>query len=374
MKYEILIYTAIAYNKYVPFKYDYLISGSIRKKRLCMNFHNPMDYSLLSELCIEKSSIYYLKDHLVFSNQHDKYWKLSLKDFELIEKKKPLVPRYEWDDCTCYFDINKKHFEVRNLSNELLYSYKSEYPLMVKFLSKGITEYYNNERQNNWIRCIDPNGGMEKWRIDFPWKIVRLEEFENLIVLNYHAYENIREDRGYEGVTHWENPNKYSVVINAETGKEVWKLPFGYQKMDRANGILVTSMIDEFDKKTGSIINARALEVNIRTGKILTDVEVQPMDKFGYHLHFVDREAFYYLNHYGSFGKIRKVDGKIEWEFDLVDATGAKRKLSDWILLGNGQLVLQAMPNRTNGDLVCIFDPKANMELSNIKDGKISAS
>ena len=83
-----------------------------------------------------------------------------------------------------------------------------------------------------------------------------------------------------------------------------------------------------------------------------------------------DKIGILYTTHQGSFGKVSKTTGTILWEFDLIDPQGPKRKLSDWLLLGNGNLVLQAMPNHPNGDLTCIFNPEENIAFSKIKDGQ----
>jgi hypothetical protein len=56
--------------------------------------------------------------------------------------------------------------------------------------------YQNNEKENNWIKCLNPNGGDEIWNLELPWHLARLETFNSFIVLEYHAYERIRTDKG----------------------------------------------------------------------------------------------------------------------------------------------------------------------------------
>lgn len=295
--------------------------------------------------------------------------KINLNTFKISESRSKLIPKYSWGDLVCYFNLTNGIYEIINYNGEKVYGFEIKHPISVCYGIFGIYELYNAHKQNNWVRCIFPNRGEEKWRADFSWKINRLEQFEELLVLDYHAYETIRSDEGYEGQIDWHNPKRYSIVIDSKTGTEMWRSPIGFQKMDKRNGVLVTGTIDEFDSRTGSITAESVIEIDIKTGKVLTKVAVKPVDRLGYYLHFVDKEGIYYTNHYGSFGKISKQNGDVLWEFDLLDEKGVKRKVSNWLLLGNGKLVLQAMPNHPNGNLMCIFDPTENMGFSNIKDG-----
>lgn len=69
----------------------------------------------------------------------------------------------------------------------------------------------------------------------------------------------------------------------------------------------------------------------------------------------------------GKFGKVNKYNGIIEWEFDLIDKLGVKRKIIDWNLLLNGSLIIKVMLNYKNGDIICIFNLKENINYLKIE-------
>ncbi|SMG52298.1 hypothetical protein SAMN05661096_03909 [Marivirga sericea] len=268
-------------------------------------------------------------------------------EFYLISKMKENVLRYSPSEKVYVSEISGSEiFRYQKPKLNELFFYKN-------FIIEA--EMFH-KKQNNWLKCIEPSTGNEKWRLDFEWQIVRCEAYQHLLILDYNHYE-LRTDKGYEDQMNWENPIKYTIAINAETGDEAWRHNFRYNTIDYENGLVLSG-------------GHTAKSVDMATGKLTRDVTIIPEDLYGYRLRFSDEEGFYYIHHRGSFGKISKTSGNVLWEFDLLDEQGAKRKLTDWLLLGNGKLVLSTLPNHPNGDFTCIFDPEENMEYSNIIDGK----
>ena len=142
----------------------------------------------------------------------------------------------------------------------------------------------------------------------------------------------------------------------------------GYHQIDHQRKVVLIGNINS-RLSNGKIESLSLVKLNIRDGNVLTNVEVIPSIERVPNFHFVDEIGIYYTSHDGSFGKISKTDGAILWEFDLIDNKGEKRKVSDWLLLGNGNLVLQAAPNHPNGELTCIFNPEENLKYSKVKNG-----
>lgn len=350
-------------NGYSQFNYDYFIGHTIVDKLLVFGIFSKENFSLIKKFEFNMLSHFFCDGEIIFYDNKENYGVLNMNTLNLHMHSSYLVPEYKWNSLLCYFNQQNRSNEIRDSSNKLLFSYQFKHPIAYQCVSGGILEYFKFEKTKNWIRCLDPNGGREKWKISFSWKIARLEVYENLIILNYLAYENIRSDPGYEGQIHWESPNEYTIVIDSDTGKEVWRLPFRYHFMDRQNGIVLTARINEFNKNTGATVSASAIEIDIKTGKILTDINISPMDHFGYKIRLADTDAIYYSNHYFGFGKIRKNDGVIEWEFNLTNEKGEKNKIVDFILLGNKKLLLSSLTE----PLIYIFDPYENLEYSTIK-------
>lgn len=280
------------------------------------------------------------------------------------------VNEYVWDnDLILKLDRINSCYAVFNSNEKLINRFQTETGVGYRWYDCGIARVKRFQKENNWIECIDPIDNSVKWRVDFQWQISRLETYDNLIVLEYHAYDKIRTHKGYEGERDWYNPDRYTIVLDGDTGEEIWRYPNGYHQIDYEKGVVLTGKVESM-LSDGRIETLSAIEIELHSGKIFTDVEVEPTIQEGFQCSFVDAEGIYYTSYDGSFGKISKTDGAVLWEFDLIDNKGEKRKLSDWLLLGNGNLVLQAMPNHPNGDLTCVFNPKENLQYSKVKDGR----
>jgi len=322
--------------------------------------HVDLWYNVFSDF-IDCKYFYHTRDKIIN--------KLNLKTFEVSKVSVHLLPQYKWADLNCNYNLLSKQYEIFDeLGNKRL-EFKFQHPIITKFINSGVLLYQNNEKENNWIKCLNPDGGNEKWRKEFSWQFARLETYENLIIIEYHAYDKIRTDKGYEGDRDWYNPDRYTIVLNGDTGEEIWRYANSYHQIDYENEVVLIGNINS-RLPSGKIGSLTVIELNIKNGDILTELEVRPTIERIPNFHFVDKSGIYYTDHEGSFGKISKTDGAILWEFDLIDDNEAKRKLSDWLLLGNGNLVLQATPNHPNGDLTCIFNPEENLEFSKIKNGK----
>jgi len=335
----------------------WIISQRSFQKSSVLSIRSTQDYIEEFRREYDDSHSFEIIGNEIFCKSIDQpyYEKISLLDFNIETFSKKGTLAYRWKQLYLNIDFESSSYFVSNRKNEIVFQFKPNSVYRYSWTNVGVLEYFNNEKTSNWIRCIDPNGGMELWRIDYPGYIVRCEQYNNLLILDYHTY-NTRTDKGYEGQISWHKPNKYTLAIDAKSGKEVWKQKLGYDKIDRTNGVATSG-------------GHKAVEIDLNSGEIKYEVKISPSDKFGYFLHFVDDTGIYYTNHYSSFGKISKMTGEIMWEFDLIDKEGKKRKLSEWLLLGNGKLVLQAMPN-TGEPLMCVFDPEANLEESNIINGR----
>jgi outer membrane protein assembly factor BamB len=310
---------------------------------------------LTIELDTGEYPVSFLDDEVIFYNyKNSSYVVFDIRTCEKIRFDQNDVLEYRWNDAELYLEKSVGYKTI--LDGQKVYSFVPENDISYLWIKNGIIEFFKNKKQNNWLKCIEPSTGNEKWRLDFKWHIVRCEAYQHLLILDYNHYE-LRTDKGYEDQMNWENPIKYTIAINAETGDEEWRHNFRYNTIDYENGLVLSG-------------GHTAKSVDMATGKLIRDVTIIPEDLYGYRLRFSDEEGFYYIHHRGSFGKISKTSGNVLWEFDLLDEQGAKRKLTDWLLLGNGKLVLSTLPNHPNGDFTCIFDPEENMEYSNIIDGK----
>jgi outer membrane protein assembly factor BamB len=251
-----------------------------------------------------------------------------------------------------YNPSQKVYFCYSNDSQ--VYKFDRESGIEYMFFRTSILQIKMRDSTNSWIKCIDGNNGNEKWTAKYPWRIARCEQFHNVLVVDYHAYENIRDDEGYEGQIHWSRPNIYTIVIDIETGHELWRKQIAHSKVDKQHGIILGG-----DRKI--------LELDILSSAVLSEVDVVPDSYGGYFPHFVDEDSIYYTADKGAFGKIRKSDGVIVWEFQFEDDRGEKRKLSNWLLLSNGKLILESMIGEES--FSCIFDPRENLEFATIRNG-----
>ncbi|MBK7787924.1 MAG: PQQ-binding-like beta-propeller repeat protein [Saprospiraceae bacterium] len=297
------------------------------------------------------------------------FYKVEIDSKKMLFVQKDDVPEYKWKSgVTLFLDRVNRNYICKVKGKDEVFSFEPNFPISYRWFDCGILFYQNNEKENSWIKCLNPDGGSEKWKKQFAWQFARLEAYDNLIVLEYHAYDKIRTDEGYEGERDWYDPNKYTIVLDGDTGEEIWQYPNGYHQIDYEKGIVLIGNINS-RLSSGKIESLSVVELKINDGNVLSEVVVRPAIERVTNFHFVDESGIYYTSHDGSFGKISKTDGTILWEFDLIDDKGEKRELTDWLLLGNGNLVLQAMPNHPNGDLTCVFNPEENMEYSRVKNG-----
>lgn len=367
MKYQILDKTSLPLNRdSYNYWHNFYVSSYSKDGLSYLIKHSNFNYSIVDDLIITYSLISYFKDFIYFyDTTESRIKRLAVNDFTIAEMEGCLFPKFNWLNFQGVFNIEKQKYQIFDKNGQSVFE-SSFYPPPMKFANFGILTYIMNSKENSWISCLDPNGGKEMWRIDFDWKISRLEIHKDLIVISYHAYERFRMDEGYEGQRHWYNPYKYTIVIDGGTGKEIWRFDEQYDYIDFNNEVVLVKKNHEVID--GKIRSMSVIELDIHTGKDLTNVLLSPVKPFGVIPSFVDSEFIYYKVYKGPFGKISKKTGKIVWEFDLIDPYGNKRMVNDWILLGNGKLVLQPPPNK-DGTFTCIFDPEENMEFANIIDG-----
>ena len=340
---------------------DLIINCKNSKEQTEINFLNRKDYKLIGSVVIlEETFVSSINSSEIILYHFNKpgYYKIDIDTKDKLFVQKDLVPEYTWESgvILCLDRVNRLYKCIVEDGKEV-FSFEPKYPISNQWFMYGVLFYQNDRKENNWIKCLDSNGGQERWKVKFPWKFVRLETHKNLIVLEYHAYDKIRTDEGYKGERDWYHPNRYTVVLNGDTGQELWRHPYTYTKIDSTSNTILFG---------GEIFR----EVELKSGRVITEVQVNPYNSSGCLPHFTDGDSIYYLSNDHSFGKVSKLDGVILWEFDLIDDKGEKRKLSDWLLLGNGNLVLQAMSNHPNGNLTCVFDPKENLQYSKVKDGR----
>ena len=370
MKAVSLNINSLPFNRKLPFLWEGFLVGSSNVNDGWIKKLSTEDYSEVAHIEISYNVYSYLKDGLYFYHSKDKSIKLlDVDSFRISNIPGHLFPKYKWEDLICHHNLLSKEYEVFSKQGDKTFEFKYQNPLATNFINSGILLYQNNEKKNNWIRCLNPDGGSEKWKKEFSWQFVRLETYDNLIVLEYQAYDKIRTDKGYEGERDWYNPDKYTIVLDGDTGVEIWRYPNSYHQIDYEKGVVLIGNVKS-RLPSGKIESLSAVELNIRDGNVLTNVEVTPSIERVPNFHFVDESGIYYTSHDGTFGKISKTAGAILWEFDLIDEKGEKRQLSDWLLLGNGNLVLQAMSNHSNGNLTCIFNPEENLEYSKVNNGE----
>lgn len=339
---------------------DLIINCKNSKEQTEINFLNRNDYNFVGSVSIlEETFLSFINGGEIILYHFNKpgYYKVDIATKDKLFVQKDLVPEYTWESgVILYLDRVNRCYKCILDDGKEVFSFESKYPISNQWFKHGVLYYQNDGKENNWIKCLDPNGGQEKWEVNLPWKFVRLETHKSIIVLEYHAYDKIRTDEGYKGERDWYHPNRYTIVLNGDTGQELWRHPFTYTKIDRTSNTILFG---------GEIFK----EVELNSGRVITEVQVRSYNNSGCLPHFTDDAGIYYLSNDHSFGKVSKSNGTVQWEFDLIDDKGEKRKLSDWLLLGNGNLVLQAMPNHHNGDLTCIFNPEENLEFSKVKEG-----
>ncbi|NND06733.1 MAG: PQQ-like beta-propeller repeat protein [Saprospiraceae bacterium] len=232
-----------------------------------------------------------------------------------------------------------KNYLIQDHENNKLIKFKRNFKLENRVFRTTLLECSLHESSGSFIRSTNLLTREENWRIELEGKVVRLDYFGNNILLECY------------------DKSGFTIVLNIENGQECWRREMSYVAIDR-------------NSKTVLFGGNSITEIVVSSGEIKTELIVKPNISSGCVPHFTDDDGIYYLSNDHSFGKVNRNSGKIKWEFDLIDSKGAKRKLSDWFLLGNGNLVLQSMPNHPNGDLTCIFNPNENLNFSKVKSGE----
>jgi outer membrane protein assembly factor BamB len=335
-------------------------------------FVSKYDYSVLYKLKGSYNS-YLFSDYGIFINEYEnKYLKLYLDTYEIVDLNREDLKIFEGINFSIYKEGELFSFSSFDGKSEYKYSWKDNNYGKI-FIGYGILEYFNNEKSNTWLRLLNPLTGHELWKTTYEWQILDVKEYDGVITLTYKDYSPLRSDEGYEGQRDWHNPIIYNIAIDAETGKELWRLHrpmWGiHYSIDKERSAYLCMQVTQYNQQYGRIEKASVLELDLKTGSTITSLDVQPVDAMGFLPKFGDDEGIFYRNHYGSFGKIRRKDGTVLWEFDLVDEQGAKRIALDWVKLGNGKLVITTPPNHKNGDLTCIFDVEENMSEASVVNG-----
>lgn len=313
-----------------------------------------MDFSVLASMEVTgKFAMRSLEHRILLTDLKERHIDILIDECIFNEHvgDRYLVEKYE-QYRLFYNPSQKVYFCYSN--DSVVYKFDREPGIEYMFFRTSILKIKMRDSTNSWIKCVDGDNGNEKWIAKYPWKIVRCEQFHNVLVVDYHSYENIRDDEGYEGQIHWSKPNIYTIVIDIETGQELWRKRMAYSKIDKQFGVILGGV-------------NKVSETDIHSGKMITEIIVNPSYSDSYFPDFVDEEYIYYVHFNGSFGRIRKSDGVIDWEFQLEDDRGEKRKLSNWLLLGNGKLILESMIGEQS--FSCIFDPKENLEFATIRNG-----
>jgi len=353
------------------FMYDFLMIDFFQENQISRKIISIRDYSIIKEYNTTAGFTYYLKDKIIHAGLDGYCLELNIKDFSHVEYKTRYVAKGQFENSELVIDSEDRSKFFLRTNNLDLISLDGVMSKSYVLLQNGIIEYFKNSKINNWLRCISSETSEETWRIDFPWQISSVATFDNVIIISYKDYSNLPSDKMNDF-----HAAIYNIAIDGITGKEIWRIETTSHnldiKIDKNYGVMLCMQPIEYKAPQlgGGLLNAHVMEIDIRTGKHLTDVSVTPIDWHGFKPEFVDEEGIFYTHFvYGSFGKIRKSDGILLWEFDLIDEKGDKRKVLDWLKLSNGKLVLQAPPNHKNGNLTCIFDIEENMHEASVING-----
>lgn len=292
------------------------------------------------------------------------YYRYKIKERKLERLDGELVLVYAWNNgLELKFDRDNLSYFICDLTGRIIYTLVKETNQSYEWIKFGILIFDRFNKSNSLVKCLDPADGKEKWRFAITAEIIRLETYKGLIILEYNSYNNVIRNEGHSEIDLY-NSNTFTLALDETSGSEVWKFPFAYSKIDYENGLILFGNDDIQN-------NARVLEVDIFTGAIITELLVSPSTEFGYYPYFSDREGIYYKTRKGAFGKVKKTDGVILWEFDLLDDHGNKRRITDWLLLGNGNLVLRSLPyHQKDSDIKCIFNPSENIAFSKVQYGE----
>lgn len=330
---------------------------------------NRFDFKLIeSYFKTGKIYTYTYNDRIILSNGNNLHDEIHVNKAEIITKNGLSYSIFEEGEKELEYYPSEKIYKL-NGGN---YEFTKSDDTSLLFIKTNIIEYYNWNRTNNYLRCINPDGGAELWRLDLPWHIGKIDIYEHYIIFEYREYPNVYESGPFAGEIIEHERIEHTICLDGNTGQELWRWPGGYQKIDPQYGVILTGL--RVADEEGYRIGSRTIELDIATGKELTNQLLTPFVEdsiFG--TDFVDETAIYYRHDKGAFGKINKADGSIVWEFFLIDENNKKRILGNWLKLGNGKFVLQALTHTKNGEnlgeLMCIFDPEENMEFSNVKNG-----
>ena len=361
MEYQKLNINAMPLNKWQIFSWDnFVLVESIfhQEDKTCkgtLSIRTKNNYELVNQINLDYQYTSQFFDRIFTANKDKQtITEINLETLTTKQSNSTKLPVFFWEKATCYHNLENYTYEVLDAENRILNSYKIEYPLGFKCCDNGVLLWNNNQKENNWIECRDPITNKINWKINLDWKFVRIELFQNVIVIEYHSFEKFRTDKRYGGERDWYNPNRFTMAFSTFNGDQIWKHKFVFSQIDKENQVVFGG-------------DNSIYEVDLKSGELLNQVRVNPEYYLGYCPHFKDSSGYYYTLHNGKFGKVNKHNGIIEWEFDLIDKLGAKRKITDWNLLSNGSLIIKAMPNHKNGDITCIFNPKENINYSKIE-------
>jgi len=284
-----------------------------------------------------KYAIHLYSDKIVLTDIKQKHFEIDPSNLTIIEYNDSCYNISVFEEVTILYCPKNKEYVVEiehNKINSISRNFNHE-----SYIYKDkIIECCLFDADNSFVHTVFGRHGFENWNIKIKDKIVRSELIQQYLVLECMS------------------STKGTIVLDLDSGKEYWSYKDKYSKIDYENAFILFG---------GDDISIFDLNKNT----FIATIAVSPTNNFGYYPHFVDDEGVYYTKYDESFGKICKISGNIIWEFDLEDFKGEKRKLSDWHLLGNGNLFLQAMPNHPNGDLTCLFNPNENLEFSKVKNG-----
>ena len=318
--------------------YDKIVTRD-HNNGLTYSLRSSKDFSILQSKNIgdRKYAIHYLEKKVVLTDLREHHLVINPMKNEF---SKYTGSRYKISESLLmelFYNPKEHKYQILN-SNILHNSFQKRPNIEYKILDFACLEY-KLDHPNAYIRMFNLIDGLEKWKVNLKENIVRLDYSFGFIVLDS------------------ESKTGSTIVLNQKDGKVRWRCEKSYTSINKRRGIV------QFG---GDCLS----EIDLSSGKYLFKTNPIGSNNCVYFPYFNNQKAVYYLTDDHSFGMIKKDTGSILWEFDLIDPQGAKRKLSDWLLLGNGNLVLQAMPNHPNGDLTCIFNPEENMAFSKINEGE----
>lgn len=350
-------HTALPMNRVLEYRYDYFILSENEINNTKLTIAEINDLKPITSTKIQKLALFFLEQYIIFYSE-ELYYKLNLKNNTLTCINSDLILRYCWDDTNCLIDFKKREFGFYDISsNKKNFSLKiRDQNFKIFFTKYGIIKISNKEKIDNYIILIDKKDGSELWTYLVSENISKVELFEDLLILTCKKY-NLRTDSGYEGEIDWHNPEVFVVVFDTEIGKEKWRAQGGYHNIDKIRNCILSG-------------GTRVIEYDLLTGAVICEQLVtKEGDNWIESVYYADNEGFYYRDIKGFFGKVRKSDGVVEWEFYLYDENMVKRQIGDFVLLGNGKFVLKTGP-LSDANIMCIFDPMENLDFAHIRNGR----